>query len=98
MLKPLPGKSRVGTLSTSLAILIDTSTAQFYDLIMSWHINLEYIFAAELSEDKLNTNFEKEISNRISRSAELEDLQGPRDPAVAPLSIKVWLSFKYSIN
>ncbi|XP_047971841.1 general transcription and DNA repair factor IIH subunit TFB1-1-like [Salvia hispanica] len=43
---------------------------------------------AELSEDKLNTNFEKELSNRISRSAELEDLQGPRDPAVAPLSIK----------
>ncbi|XP_042039898.1 general transcription and DNA repair factor IIH subunit TFB1-1-like isoform X2 [Salvia splendens] len=43
---------------------------------------------AELSEDKLNTNFEKELSNRMSRSAELEDLQGPRDPAVAPLSIK----------
>ncbi|KAL1566943.1 general transcription and DNA repair factor IIH subunit TFB1-1-like [Salvia divinorum] len=43
---------------------------------------------AELSDDKLNTNFEKELSNRISRSAELEDLRGPRDPAVAPLSIK----------
>lgn len=48
------------------------------------------IFAAELSDDKSNRNLEKELSNRISQSAEIEDLQGPRDPAVAPLSIKVW--------
>ncbi|KAL1563024.1 general transcription and DNA repair factor IIH subunit TFB1-1-like [Salvia divinorum] len=43
---------------------------------------------AELSNDKTNTKLETELSNRISRSAEIEDLQGPQDPAVAPLSIK----------
>lgn len=47
------------------------------------------IFAAELSDETSNSNSEKELSNRITRTAEIEDLQGPRDPAVAPLSIKV---------
>ncbi|PIN09333.1 RNA polymerase II transcription initiation/nucleotide excision repair factor TFIIH, subunit TFB1 [Handroanthus impetiginosus] len=43
---------------------------------------------AELSDEISNRNLEKELSDRISRIAEIEDLQGPRDPAVAPLSIK----------
>ncbi|KAL8505386.1 hypothetical protein ACS0TY_016572 [Phlomoides rotata] len=43
---------------------------------------------AELSDETSNSNSEKELSNRLSRTAEIEDLQGPRDPAVAPLSIK----------
>ncbi|KAG8365185.1 hypothetical protein BUALT_Bualt18G0078100 [Buddleja alternifolia] len=43
---------------------------------------------AEVSDEISNRNLEKELSDRISRIAEIEDLQGPRDPAVAPLSIK----------
>ncbi|KAH6795839.1 hypothetical protein C2S51_036825 [Perilla frutescens var. frutescens] len=43
---------------------------------------------AELSDENSSKNLERELSDRISRSAEIEDLQGPRDPAVAPLSIK----------
>lgn len=43
---------------------------------------------AEISDDKSNKNLERELSNRICRSTEIEDLQGPQDPAMAPLSIK----------
>ncbi|KAL7103303.1 hypothetical protein ACP275_08G171200 [Erythranthe tilingii] len=43
---------------------------------------------AELSDEVSTRNLERDISDRISRMAEMEDLQGPRDPAVAPLSIK----------
>ncbi|XP_051133531.1 general transcription and DNA repair factor IIH subunit TFB1-1-like [Andrographis paniculata] len=43
---------------------------------------------AELSDEISNRNLEKELSDKICRMAEIEDLQGPRDPAVAPLSIK----------
>ncbi|KAL6544591.1 hypothetical protein OROMI_023453 [Orobanche minor] len=43
---------------------------------------------AELSNEISNRNLEKELSDRISRMAEIEDLQGSQDPAVAPLSIK----------
>lgn len=34
----------------------------------------------------------RERINKVSRVAEIEDLQGPRDPPVALLSIKVWCS------
>lgn len=67
------------------------NTSHFPDIVKSLLINIECIFSDELSNDKINTNFEKELSNRISQSAEIEDLQGPRDPAVTPLNIKVWL-------
>ncbi|KAK6133059.1 hypothetical protein DH2020_033214 [Rehmannia glutinosa] len=43
---------------------------------------------AELSNEISNRNLERELSDRISKMAEIEDLQGPQDPAVAPLSIK----------
>ncbi|XP_011097708.1 probable RNA polymerase II transcription factor B subunit 1-1 isoform X1 [Sesamum indicum] len=43
---------------------------------------------AELSDEISNRNLERKLSDRISRITEIEDLQGPRDPAVAPLSIK----------
>lgn len=43
---------------------------------------------AEMSNDISNKNLERVASNRICRSTEIEDLQGPRDPAMAPLSIK----------
>ncbi|KAK6154504.1 hypothetical protein DH2020_008752 [Rehmannia glutinosa] len=43
---------------------------------------------AELSNEISNWNLERELSDRISKMAEIEDLQGPQDPAVAPLSIK----------
>ncbi|GFP99115.1 probable RNA polymerase ii transcription factor b subunit 1-1 [Phtheirospermum japonicum] len=43
---------------------------------------------AELSDEISNKNIERELSDRISRMAAIDDLQGPQDPAVAPLSIK----------
>ncbi|KAL3851091.1 hypothetical protein ACJIZ3_012973 [Penstemon smallii] len=43
--------------------------------------------ANEISNNS-NGNLEKGLSDRISRMTEIEDLQGPRDPSVAPLSIK----------
>ncbi|CAA0814039.1 Probable RNA polymerase II transcription factor B subunit 1-1 [Striga hermonthica] len=43
---------------------------------------------AELSDDLSKRNSKRELSDRISRLAAIEDLQGPKDPAVAPLSIK----------
>ncbi|KAL3845158.1 hypothetical protein ACJIZ3_002561 [Penstemon smallii] len=44
-------------------------------------------FANEISNNS-NGNLEKGLSDRISRMTEIEDLQGPRDPSVALLSIK----------
>lgn len=64
--------------------------AHFPDLAISLLSDIEYI-AAEMSDDKSNNNLERELSNRICRSTEIEDLQGPQDPAMAPLSIKVCL-------
>ncbi|KAL3821343.1 hypothetical protein ACJIZ3_007248 [Penstemon smallii] len=46
---------------------------------------------AELANEISNNskgNLEKGLSDRISRMIEIEDLQGPRDPSVAPLSVK----------
>ncbi|CAA3020030.1 probable RNA polymerase II transcription factor B subunit 1-1 [Olea europaea subsp. europaea] len=43
---------------------------------------------AELANEVSDGNLEKDLSHRISRVAEIEDLQGPRDLAVAPLCIK----------
>lgn len=37
-------------------------------------------------------NAYRERINKVTRVAEIEDLQGPRDPPVALLSIKVWRS------
>ncbi|GER45942.1 transcription factor-related family protein [Striga asiatica] len=43
---------------------------------------------AELSDDISTKNSKRELSDRISRLAAIEDLQGPKDPTIAPLSIK----------
>nr|XP_027107205.1 general transcription and DNA repair factor IIH subunit TFB1-1-like [Coffea arabica] len=43
---------------------------------------------AELAKDASDVYLDKERLERISRMTEIEDLQAPRDPAVAPLSIK----------
>ncbi|KAI3466382.1 hypothetical protein Pfo_023045 [Paulownia fortunei] len=43
---------------------------------------------AELSDEISNRNLERDLPDRISRMAEIEDLHGPQDRAVAPLSIK----------
>ncbi|CAI9755050.1 unnamed protein product [Fraxinus pennsylvanica] len=43
---------------------------------------------AELANEASEGNSKKDLSYRISRIAEMDDLQGPRDPAVAPLCIK----------
>lgn len=53
------------------------------------HRKFSIIFAAELANEVSDGNLEKDLSHRISRVAEIEDLQGPRDLAVAPLCIKV---------
>lgn len=47
--------------------------------------------AVESANEASNTHMEQGRSDLISRMAELEDLQGPRDHPVAPLSIKVRL-------
>ncbi|CAA0820612.1 Probable RNA polymerase II transcription factor B subunit 1-1 [Striga hermonthica] len=41
----------------------------------------------EMSNARSNGNMEKDVSNRMSIMAEIEDLQGPREPVVAPLCI-----------
>ncbi|GER30483.1 transcription factor-related family protein [Striga asiatica] len=41
----------------------------------------------EMSNARSNGNMEKDVLNRMSSMAEIEDLQGPREPAVAPLCI-----------
>ncbi|KAL3537707.1 hypothetical protein ACH5RR_001073 [Cinchona calisaya] len=43
---------------------------------------------AELAKDVNDVNVDKDCSERISRMAEIEDLQAPQEPPVAPLSIK----------
>ncbi|KAI5674639.1 hypothetical protein M9H77_15003 [Catharanthus roseus] len=43
---------------------------------------------AELAKELSDVSLEKERLERTSRMAEIEDLQAPRDPPVAPLSIK----------
>ncbi|KAL0407039.1 UNVERIFIED_CONTAM: General transcription and DNA repair factor IIH subunit TFB1-1 [Sesamum latifolium] len=58
------------------------------DLNQHAAVVLQGRLVAELSDEISNRNLERKLSDRISRIAEIEDLQGPRDPAVAPLSIK----------
>ena len=45
--------------------------------------------AVELANEASDGNVSQERLDRISRLAEIEDLQAPRDPPVAPLYIKV---------
>lgn len=48
--------------------------------------------AAEQATEVSDENAYRERVKKVSRVAEIEDLQGPRDPPVALLSIKVWRS------
>ena len=43
----------------------------------------------ELTNDASEMNNNVERLNRVSRMTEIEDLQAPREPSVAPLCIKV---------
>lgn len=47
------------------------------------------IKTVELAKDASDGNIHQERLDRITRMAEMEDLQAPREPPVAPLSIKV---------
>ncbi|CAA0836430.1 Probable RNA polymerase II transcription factor B subunit 1-1 [Striga hermonthica] len=42
----------------------------------------------EMANDGLNGNMEKDVLNRMSAMVEIDDLQGPREPTVAPLCIR----------
>lgn len=97
LLKPFPENSRVGAWLSFIDHSYGYKTLLIF-LILQWVCLLILsIFAAEMSNDISNKNLERVASNRICRSTEIEDLQGPRDPAMAPLSIKVCLLFNFLI-